>query len=275
MAEVSVGEHLFRMDGTRTLAPGWLEYYAPYGRTTDAQMAPVKQGESLVVKDVEVEERFEPKPPRYTQSSLLEKMESEGIGTKATRADIISTLVERGYVAGERLAPTSLGFAVVEMMKRYAPSMATTELTKSVEEGLDAIEAGEGNEKDLVREAVRTISEQLMALYRNEEAVGRAVGSAVVGGPSKNELGACPVCKDGRLRVVRSRKSGKRFVGCSNYPSGCRASAPLPQKGRLKPSAKPCNHCSWPVVYVTVGRFPWRLCVNPNCPSKGGKKREV
>jgi len=73
---------------------------------------------------------------------------------------------------------------------------------------------------------------------------------------------------------VKSRKSGKRFVGCSNYSTGCRASAPLPQRGALRVSA-PCRRCSWPVVYVKTGRFPWKLCVNPNCPSKREKKREV
>ncbi len=81
-------------------------------------------------------------------------------------------------------------------------------------------------------------------------------------------LGGCPMCKEGKLWVVRSRKSGKRFVGCTNYAKGCRASAPLPQRGTIKAALKPCGSCGWPVVYVRLGRRPWRLCVNDRCPRK-------
>lgn len=270
-AEILVGAHSFTVEGTRTLTAGWLEYYSPYGRTADTPLPSVREGERLQVRGVEISEKFEPKPRRYTQSGLLEKMESERIGTKATRADTVATLVDRGYVRGESLTATDLGFAVIETMSRYAPSMVTTELTRSVEERLDAIEAGADDGKELVREAVRLISSQLVALRRNEETVGRAIESAAARTASGGGLGACPLCGNGVLRVVRSRKSGKRFVGCSNYGSGCRASAPLPQRGRLKPAAKPCNRCSWPVVYVIAGRSHWSLCVNPDCPSKGRK----
>jgi DNA topoisomerase-1 len=74
--------------------------------------------------------------------------------------------------------------------------------------------------------------------------------------------------------MIRSRKTGKRFVGCTNYSHGCRASAPLPQRGSIKAAAKPCTRCGWPVVYVRLGRFPWRLCVNLACESKSEKKRK-
>ena len=76
------------------------------------------------------------------------------------------------------------------------------------------------------------------------------------------------MCREGKLWIVRSRKSGKRFVGCTNYARGCRASAPLPQRGTIKAALKPCRSCGWPVVYVRLGRRPWRLCVNDRCPRK-------
>ena len=92
---------------------------------------------------------------------------------------------------------------------------------------------------------------------------------------SLNVIGACPVCKTGNLLVIRSRKTGKRFVGCTNYSQGCRASAPLPQRGAIKAAAKPCAKCGWPVVYVRLGRFPWRLCVNLACEGKVGTRNVV
>ncbi|MDG6901815.1 MAG: DNA topoisomerase I [Nitrososphaerota archaeon] len=271
---VSVGAHTFKLGGSRTVYRGWLEYYAPYGRTMDVELPRLVEGERLPVSSLTTDEKFEPRPPRYNQGTLLEKMEKEEIGTKATRAEVITTLIGRGYIGGESLAANDLGFAVVEAMEHYAPEIISTSLTRSVEKELGAIEDRGGDEKELVRETVRSISDQLLRLNQNELDVGRALDLAVQT-PAKAELGACPVCRTGRLRVIRSRKSGKRFVGCTNYPSGCRASGPLPQKGKLKVAAKPCPSCSWPVVHVVAVRRPWTSCVNPNCPSKDVKKDEV
>ncbi len=273
---IAVGQHQFRLGGGRTVYPGWTPYYGRYAGMKDVEVPRVAEGDRFKVLEVEVEERFEQEPFRYNQSSLLEKMEQENIGTKATRADIISTLVGRGYVAGESMAVTDLGLSVVETMKKYAPAIVTTGLTRQVEERLEAIESGAEGDGALVRETVRSIAEQLMALNVSEEEVGRALDAALMATVAASYvLGPCPVCKNGQLRVITSKKTKKRFVGCSNYGSGCRASAPLPQRGTIRSTSKPCQHCSWPVVYVMGGRSPWRLCVNINCHAKGKRKREV
>jgi DNA topoisomerase-1 len=269
-ATLVVGAHEFKLAGGRTVFPGWMKYYGRYAGYRDVELPPVSEGDRLRVVDVAVEEKFEQRPPRYNQSSLLEKMEREGIGTKATRADIIATLVGRGYVSGESMEATDLGLSVVETMARYAPSIISIELTREIEGKLEAVEGGGGGEAELLRETVRSIVGQLAELGANEEAVGREIDSALTTTVAKSfVLGKCPVCKTGDLRVVRSRTTKKRFVGCSNYSTGCRASAPLPQKGIIRAASGPCERCSWPVVYVVGGRRPWRLCVNPACPGKG------
>ena len=271
LAEVTlaVGEHEFRLAGGRTVFPGWMRYYGRYAGYRDVEVSPVSEGDRFKVVSVTVEEKFEQKPPRYNQSSLLEKMEREGIGTKATRADIIATLVERRYVSGERMEVTDLGLSVVETMTEYVPSIISTELTREIEGKLESVEEGSGGEAELLRGTVRSVVRQLTALSANEETVGREIDSALTASVAKSfVLGKCPVCKTGNLRIIRSKATKKRFVGCSNYPGGCRASAPLPQKGTLRTASKPCECCSWPVVYVMGGRRPWRLCVNPNCPEK-------
>ncbi len=273
---IFVGEHEFRLGGGRTVYPGWTSYYGKYAGMKDVEVPRVSGGDRFRVVGVVVEEKLEQKPFRYNQSSLLEKMEREGIGTKATRAEIISTLVHRGYVSGESMTVTDLGLSVVETMKRYAPSIVTTELTRQIEEKLEAVESGAEGEGALVRETVRSIAEQCAALNANEEEVGRAIDAALMATVAASYvLGPCPVCKTGQLRVIASKKTNKRFVGCSNYGSGCRASAPLPQRGTVKATAKLCQHCSWPVVYVMGGRSPWRLCVNVNCPAKGERNHEM
>ncbi len=273
---IRVGEHEFRLGGGRTVFPGWTTLYGRYRGLKDADVPQMNEGDRLKVVEARNEEQFESRPSRYNQSSLLEKMERERIGTKATRAEVISTLVARGYVAGAGLAPTELGLSVVETMKRFAPSIITVELTREIEERLEGVENGSGEDRDLVRETVRSMTKQLAGLSTNEESVGREIDAALMATVAASYvLGDCPVCKTGKLRLIRSKKTGKRFVGCSNYSSGCRASAPLPQRGAIKAAAKPCQHCSWPVVYVLGGGHPWRLCVNPACPSKGVKRNEV
>jgi DNA topoisomerase-1 len=196
-------------------------------------------------------------------------MERESIGTKATRADIISTLVERGYVEGGDMMVTDLGFAVVETMEKYAPAIVTTKFTREIEERLEDVEREASGDAELVRETVRSIAKQLVGLSANEELVGREIDSALATTVSRSHfLGPCPACKAGQLRIIKSRKTGKRFVGCSNYSSGCRASAPLPQKGTIRTTPNACPHCSWPVVCVMYGKTPWRLCVNLACSAK-------
>jgi len=270
-ATISVGAHRFRLAGGRTVFPGWMECYGRYAGYRDVEVPSISEGERLRVVDVALEERFEQRPPRYNQSGLLEKMEKEGIGTKATRADIITTLVERGYVSGESMEVTELGLSVVETMTKYAPTIISTDLTREIEGKLEVIEGGRGNEAELMRETVRSIAIQVAELNANEEAVGREIDSALTATVAKSfVIGRCPVCKAGDLKIIRSRATKKRFVGCSNYSKGCRTSAPLPQKGTIRSASRSCERCSWPIVHVVGGRRPWRLCVNPNCP---GKKR--
>ncbi|MDG6953642.1 MAG: DNA topoisomerase I [Nitrososphaerota archaeon] len=266
---LAVGEHGFRAAGSRTVSAGWTRHYGRYVASRDVELPRVEEGERFRVEDVNVEEKFEQRPPRYSQSTLLEKMEREGIGTKATRADIIGTVLGRGYASGEWLEVTELGFAVAEAIERYTPSIAGTGLTREIEGRLAAVEEGKETEASLVRETIRTLAEQLAELTANEEGIGRELGSALSAvAPKQTTLGTCPVCKTGELRVIRSRTTKKRFVGCSNYPSRCRASAPLPQRGSIRATTKPCEYCSWPVVYVAGGRHAWKLCVNPACPGR-------
>lgn len=89
----------------------------------------------------------------------------------------------------------------------------------------------------------------------------------------KNGLVACPKCKIGKLLMIRSRKTRKRFIGCSNYYNGCTASSPLLQKAMLKATRIPCKVCSWPIIIFRYSRKQkWmRQCANMNCESRKSK----
>lgn len=70
----------------------------------------------------------------------------------------------------------------------------------------------------------------------------------------KNGLVTCPKCKIGKLMVIRSRRTRKRFMGCSNYYNGCDASSPLIQKAFLRVTKVPCKQCLWPIVMFRYTR---------------------
>ncbi len=89
----------------------------------------------------------------------------------------------------------------------------------------------------------------------------------------KKGLVQCPECKVGQLMVIRSRTTRKRFMGCSNFYGGCKASSPLLQKARLRAIKASCEECKWPMIIFRYSRKQkWtRQCSNFNCKTKNPK----
>ena len=86
----------------------------------------------------------------------------------------------------------------------------------------------------------------------------------------KNGLVECPECRLGQIMLIRSRTTRKRFMGCSNFYGGCKASSPLLQKARLRAMKIPCDVCKWPMIIFRYSRKQkWtRQCSNFNCDSR-------
>jgi len=268
---VNIGGTLFLLDGKRTLKEGWLRCYKPYVRVEDKPLPPMKEGQSLKVKKVAAEEKWTQPPARYNPGSLLRKMEKEGIGTKATRAGTIQTLYDRKYIREERIEVTDLGFEVAEVLNKYCPTVVSSELTRRLEERMDEIQRGTETRERTLQDTMETLKPVTQKLKENEEAIGASLSQAIK--KSKLEervVGTCPNCKNGKLVILRSRKTGKRFIGCTNYFEGtCKTAFPLPQRGTVKPSGRKCRSCGWSTVNVWLkGRRAWNLCFNPDCPSK-------
>jgi DNA topoisomerase-1 len=272
---LEVSGYRFKTFATKILEAGWIHYYRPYVEIWSHTLPKLERGMIFNTARIDVAEKFEAPPPRYNQATLLEKMEREKIGTKSTRAEIIALLSERGYVTKVDMTPTELAFTIVEVMRTFIPKIMSTELTRSLEQSLHRIEEGKKSSEETIDEAGQLLTESLLQFTEKKESVGRSLQEGVQRSwLSERNLGPCPACHDGRLIMLRSKKSGKRFVGCINYSKGCRASAPLPQRGVLKALGSPCKTCSWPMVLVRT-RYWWRLCVNPNCPSKGSGQRDL
>ena len=80
----------------------------------------------------------------------------KGVGTKATRAEIIDTLYQRGYVVGSSIEATDLAFSVIEAMKEHSPNIISTEMTREIERALEGIEKGEVSSADVIEKAGNT-----------------------------------------------------------------------------------------------------------------------
>ena len=86
----------------------------------------------------------------------------------------------------------------------------------------------------------------------------------------KKGLVECPECRIGQLMVIVSNKTKKRFMGCSNYYNGCKASSPLLQKAKLRATKAPCKDCNWPTIIFRYSRKQkWtRQCSNIKCETR-------
>jgi DNA topoisomerase-1 len=274
-ADIKYENHLLYLRGLRILKLGWMKFYGSYTKTNERELPDISEGDTILLSPVNDEERYSQPPSRFNPSSLLKLLEQENLGTKATRARIVDSIKSRGYTLNDIFELSTLGYALFETLEKYMPDILSPELTRHLEKEMNDIQQETKNREEVLSRAKLDLME-LLENFRNQE---EEIGNDLVKGlqrywKSKEELGECPKCGEGTLRVIRSAKTGKRFVGCSNYSEGkCDQTFPLPQKGDLSPLDTICPHCGYQMFQVTSGRRKWETCVNwTECP---GRKDEL
>ena len=134
---IKVGNYLFMSRGKRELSLGWKSLYKEF-QPEENKIPPLKKGEKVKKLRTLLEERKTQPPPRYTENTLLKKMEKLGLGTPATRAQIIETLKKRGYIVVKKrkIYPTEKAFSLLELLKnsRVVSPHLTAEWEKKLEE---------------------------------------------------------------------------------------------------------------------------------------------
>lgn len=274
---VNVEGFRFSVEGRRRLKSGWQDLYGPYVRARAVTLPHMKEGARVKVKALILSEGFTQPPARYNPSSIIRKMEKAKIGTKATRADIVQILYDRRYIRNERIETTDLGFEVVEILRKYCSLIVSPQLTRDLEERMDRIQTNAETRENVLFDAANILRLALKKLKENEVDLGEQLSKAEADADlEERTVGSCPVCKTGKLLILYSRKTGKRFVGCSNYFKGrCKTSFPLPQSGKVKVRNKTCPNCEWPTIQVFLRRRrPWALCLNPGCSSRQRRKKK-
>jgi DNA topoisomerase-1 len=254
--------------GTVVTEEGWLGVY-PYSRRADEEIPNLGEGDVLEVVGKEVFSKETQPPGRYGAGRLINMMEDLGLGTKATRPNIIQNLYDRGYVHDDPLIPTEKGIAVAQALKDFASEIASHEMTAELERSMDEISEGKITKESVVDESRDVLRRVYEHLQNSETEFADIVWNGIRG---DEVLGVCPESGH-NLIVRRARKSGKRFVGCAGYPE-CRVTYPLPQKGTILPTHTVCDRCGSPEIKVLGGKRPWITCINMDCPKKEEQRQQ-
>ena len=274
---INVNGNHFVAKGNTILNDGWIPIYEPYFSINDSNLPDLTIGERIKVSQVTAMEDFTRPPARYNQASLLDKMESEGIGTKSTRAGIINLLIKRKYITQDKIGiePTELGFTIFNTMKKFVSEIVSTKLTNFLESSINGIEKGELNMTDVRKYLEKSLESPLNKIKTNEWAIGDEIKNVLTNSESGMRIGKCPKCQFGEMILIKSSKSNKRFIVCSQYRvTGCNAIASVPQIGFIKKSNTICS-CGWPILGIVFARKKlWRICVNRVCPENTYKKND-
>ena len=311
---LDVGGNKFSVVGKRTIEPGWTAIYAPYMSTEELLLPELKIGQTLKVTKLDVLSKETQPPGRYSQGSIVRELEKRNLGTKATRAEILQTLYDRGYITGKSIQVSKLGEAVTKALKENSPNIVSEELTKRFEDEMELVFNGKKKRDEVVKEAKEVLTEILEEFKSNEKKIGAKLSEALqISREDERTLGGCLNCKVGEMKVFFSRFTKKRFAGCSSYfrcakckftrtackcecgicggvkgkckdvwkdkiwlPS-CQTGFPLPAIGKITSMKKQCEVCKWPMIQVwRKGSRPFRMCINHKCASKAdwGKKKK-
>lgn len=274
--ELAHDKHRFLMHASRLVRQGWVKFYSPYASQESTELPDLKLGMEVPVGNIEAVEKFTQPPPRFNSASLLKKMEEANIGTKATRAEIIEILYRRGYVVEPRMRATPLALKMTQLLKQHCPSMTDPGFTSQLEESMEKVQANSTSRRRVLVEALQQLRPILLDLMAQEASLGAELADVV----SLQKVAEtsfdtpCPTCGS-TLRIVRNRKTKKRFIGCSGkWEKGCTFALPLPQFGSLSIARENCKKCRFQMVRVKVRGRPASVSCS-RCYAEKARERGI
>lgn len=267
--------YTFRATGQTVVFPGFMEVYmegrdeGEEGENLGEKFLPkLSENEDLNLDNLETNQHFTKPPARYTEASLVKKMESEGIGRPSTYAPTISTIISRGYIDkdGKTLKPTDTAMVVTDVLVEHFTNIVDYKFTADMEDSLDKVEEGEVKWVPMIRAFYGPF-------HSNIEEKDKSLKKSDIVNEETEEI--CEKC--GKPMVIKLGRFGK-FLSCSNYPE-CKnakkiegdteeakqeSAALLELKEKFKD--KKCEKCGVPVE-VKEGRFgPFLGCsAYPEC----------
>jgi DNA topoisomerase I len=245
------GKHYsFRANGSVVKFDGFLRAYTEGlddEEDEDAKRLPaMARGDTSGVKKIEGVQHFTEPPPRYSEASLIKKMEELGIGRPSTYVSIMKTLSDRGYMRIEkkRLIPDDKGRIVTAFLESFFKRYVEFDFTANLEEQLDRISAGEIDYKQVLRDFWKDFTAALaevkdLRITQVIDSLNDMLEPHIF--PAKadgSDARACPSCADGKMSIKLGRFGS--FVGCTNYPT-CNYTRPLSTNSADAASAIPAG----------------------------------
>ena len=214
---------IFRANGSQVIFPG---FYIYRDREDDRLLPKLIENEKVDLIDVKSEQHFTQPPPRYTDASLIKKMEELGIGRPSTYASILQVLVNRNYVEKEkgRHIPQERGRILTAFLNNFFGKYIEYDFTADLEKQLDKVSDGKLNYKNLLKEfwdGFKPHLNKMSELERDKilEALEKELAELFFpsddiknGTPNRK----CPTCSNGNLGLELGKYGA--FIGCSNYP---------------------------------------------------------
>ena len=260
-----------RATGQVVLFDGFLRVYEE-GRDDvvdedDKRLPQISSGDKMDKRKVTPEQHFTQPPPRYTEATLVKRMEELGIGRPSTYASIVTTIQDRGYVRKDknRLLPEDKGRLVTVFLENYFRRYVEYDFTADLEGELDDVSAGDRDYKDVLGRFWRDFSAAIAETSElritevldkiNEVLEPHLFPPTEDGGDPR----LCPNCGAGRLSM-RTARSGGAFIGCSNYPE-CRYTRPFgppdaeAEASAIPPEGKLLGNDDGDEIRVFKGRF--------------------
>jgi DNA topoisomerase I len=187
----------------------------------------LKEGAKAKVEAVRTDQHFTEPPPRYSEATLVKKLEELGIGRPSTYASILTTLRDRQYVRMDknRFIPEDNGRLVTAFLEQFFGRWVEYDFTAALETQLDEVSAGDMDWKALLRDFWSKLKPATAAVLERQGVIDEldtAIGPFLFPEkPDGSDARLCPLCKTGRLHLKASFKMKSSFIGCSNYPE-CR-----------------------------------------------------
>lgn len=236
--ETSDGQTGLRATGQVVTFDGFLAVYEEgrdekqKGAETDedddsTRLPSLKEGAKAKVEAIRADQHFTEPPPRFSEATLVKKLEELGIGRPSTYASILTTLRDRAYVRMDknRFIPEDTGRLVTAFLEQFFGKWVQYDFTAALENQLDEVSAGDLDWKVVLRDfwkelkpATATVLDRQGVIDELDEAIGPFLFPPKEDGSDPRK---CPLCGSGRLHLKASFKMKSSFIGCSNYPE-CR-----------------------------------------------------
>jgi len=279
------GETILKTNGSVVKFDGYLKIYKDPNKDDNESILPKMSKGPVNIKNVIDEQHFTQPPPRYSEASLVKKLEELGIGRPSTYASIISVISTRGYVEtlNKRFHPTDRGKLITAFLEKLFSKYVDYNFTAELENQLDEITSGKEGWIKVLEMFWKDFNKNVAQVKEKRtrevlDLLNDSLGTLIFDRDNDGNIDRkCKLCTNGQLSLKNSFRGGA-FIGCSNYPE-CKFTRPLSkakaaQQSQLAEPKLIGKNEDGNDIYLKVGRFgPYiQYQITPEIINKEDKK---